>query len=50
LADPLDHVVIDGFLKSQEANFFVIPAKAGIQSKEELKLLWSPVFTGVRTF
>jgi len=49
LADPLDHVVIDGFLKSQQMNFFVIPAKAGIQSKEELKLLWTPVFTGATT-
>jgi hypothetical protein len=38
------------FHKNQRVRFAVIPAKAGIQYFKYLKILWTPVFTGVTTF
>jgi len=47
-------IKIDGLVKSQEVSFFVIPAKAGIQSRKagfnQLQNLWTPFFNGVTTF
>jgi hypothetical protein len=45
----------DGIVKSLKLGFFVIPAKAGIQSRlwrdfKDLEILWTPVSTGVTTF
>jgi hypothetical protein len=45
----------DDLVKSPFCPIFVIPAKAGIQSRSErdfkyLKILWTPVSTGVTTF
>jgi len=41
---------IDGLVKSIKRLFFVIPAQAGIQSFQVVRILWIPVFTGMTTF
>jgi hypothetical protein len=45
----------DVLVKNLKMRIPVIPAKAGIQSRSErdykyLRILWTPVFTGVTTF
>ena len=45
----------DGIVKGLKRRISVIPAKAGIQSRSErdfkhLKILWTPVSTGVNDF
>jgi hypothetical protein len=40
----------DGFVKSLQIRFSVIPAQAGIQSFHVVRILWIPVFTGMTTF
>jgi hypothetical protein len=40
----------DDLVKSLKRRISVIPAKAGIQYFKYLKILWTPVSTGVTTF
>jgi hypothetical protein len=41
---------IDDLVKSLKRRISVIPAKAGIQLFQTLKIFWTPVSTGVTTF
>jgi hypothetical protein len=41
---------VDGLLRSLKRRISVIPEKAGIQLFQDLKILWTPVSTGVTTF
>jgi len=41
---------IDGLVKSLKVRFFVIPAQAGIQCFQVVRIIWIPVFTGMTTF
>jgi hypothetical protein len=43
-------MTFDGFVKSRKRVMIVIPAKAGIQCFNWLRILWTPVFTGETTF
>jgi hypothetical protein len=47
-------VKVEDLVKSRKSSFFVIPAKAGIQSRlggiNRFQFGWTPVFTGVTTF
>ena len=40
----------DGLVKSLKVRFFVIPAQAGIQCFQVVRIIWIPVFTGMTTF
>jgi hypothetical protein len=40
----------DGLVKSLKRLFYVIPAQAGIQSFQTVRILWIPVSTGMTTF
>ena len=42
--------ILDGLAKSVKRRISVIPVKAGIQLFKYLKILWTPVSTGVTTF
>ncbi|MDI6764646.1 MAG: hypothetical protein QME83_16705, partial [Thermodesulfobacteriota bacterium] len=41
---------IDGFVKSLKSPLSVIPAQAGIQYFQVVRIIWIPVFTGMTTF
>jgi hypothetical protein len=41
---------IDGLVKSLKSPSSVIPAQAGIQYFQVVRILWIPVFTGMTTF
>jgi hypothetical protein len=41
---------IDELVKSLKKLFSVIPAQAGIQYFQVVRILWIPVFTGMTTF
>jgi hypothetical protein len=43
-------IKFDELVKSRKLPFYVIPAKAGIQSFQSVRRTWTPVFTGVTTF
>jgi len=44
------NVIINGIVKSLKSPFSVIPAQAGIQSFQVVRILWIPVSTGMTTF
>ena len=44
------HSNIDGIVKSLKSPQSVIPAQAGIQYFQVVRILWIPVFTGMTTF
>jgi hypothetical protein len=43
-------LTIGGFVKSLKSPLSVIPAQAGIQYFQVVRVLWIPVFTGMTTF
>jgi hypothetical protein len=42
--------ILKGFVKSLKSPLSVIPAQAGIQYFQVVRILWIPVFTGMTTF
>jgi len=44
------YLKFDGLVKSLKRRFSVIPAQAGIQCSQAVRILWIPVFTGMATF
>ena len=46
----LNSDINDGLVKSLKVRFFVIPAQAGIQCFQVVRIIWIPVFTGMTTF
>ena len=50
LCNKLSAIILDGFVKSPQIPFFVIPAKAGIQSFQAVANHLDSGFTGVTTF
>jgi hypothetical protein len=45
-----NYTFFDNLVKSLEMLFGVTPAKAGIQSFQKAKILWTPAFAGVTIF